>query len=355
MKWLFRVVFLFVLLLSLSITASAKSTSSTERGWLGVYTRSVDYDLTEMRNLGVKYGAIITHVVEDSPADKAGLKKDDVIIAVDKEKVTDTDDLIYLLEKKHPGDNATLTIIRNDERENIDVTLGETPDEFDYNSKDFSFDDEDFSFDFHMKERGYLGVTLSDLTEQLGEYFGVKDGKGALVTAVDEDSPAEKAGLKAGDVITAIDGEDVEDSEDISEIISEHKKGDNVNIIVVRNNRRVRVTAELDETKDFFSSMPRAFAYHGPNIRKHYFPGVPDSYFDEDKLGEFLKNLKDLRIKLKKGSGISSDEDNDSDKELEIEITRGDDTTPDSEDLQELRKELKELRKELQDIKKKLQ
>jgi C-terminal processing protease CtpA/Prc len=87
------------------------------------------------------------------------------------------------------------------------------------------------------------------LTKQLADYFGIADGKGVLVTAVTDDSPAAKAGLKAGDVITAIDGEKIEASGDLSRTINKRKDGD-VSLTVIRNKnqRTITVTPKAAES-----------------------------------------------------------------------------------------------------------
>jgi serine protease Do len=75
---------------------------------------------------------------------------------------------------------------------------------------------------------------LWDLNEQLGQYFGVEGGEGALVAELDQDGPAYKAGLRAGDVIAGIDGAKIEDKEDVSEALAEKEEGDEVKIEVLR-------------------------------------------------------------------------------------------------------------------------
>jgi membrane-associated protease RseP (regulator of RpoE activity) len=166
-----------------------------------------------------------------------------------------------------------------------------------------------------------------DLTGQLGDYFGVEKGKGALITEVHKDSPAEKAGLKAGDVIVAVDDEKVVDADDVSELIEDHKPGDTAGVTVVRDKKEVTIAVEVDETEE------ESFGYHYghpyapeismwmPEIKKLVPPRLPhpDEEFDferDDFQGEFddfktdmkefkkdMENLKkemqELREKLK--------------------------------------------------------
>ncbi len=100
-----------------------------------------------------------------------------------------------------------------------------------------------FAFGNHRR----IGVGTMSLTKQLADYFGIGDGKGVLVTSIADDSPAAKAGLKAGDVITSIDGEKVEGAGDLARGINKKKDGD-VSLTVIRNKnqRTINVTPKQD-------------------------------------------------------------------------------------------------------------
>src|SRR5207253_706728 len=93
-----------------------------------------------------------------------------------------------------------------------------------------------------------IGVSTTTLTKQLAEFFGVADGKGVLVTSVESDSPAAKAGIKAGDVITAIDGEKIEGAGDLARAINKQKDGE-VTLTIVRDksSRTIKVTPTKSE------------------------------------------------------------------------------------------------------------
>jgi membrane-associated protease RseP (regulator of RpoE activity) len=109
---------------------------------------------------------------------------------------------------------------------------------------------EDFSFVFGANRR--IGIGVSQLTKQLGEYFGVPGGRGALVTSVKEGGPAARAGMKAGDVITAIDGKTVERLSDLTRELN--RKGDGevtLKIIRDKSERTIRLTPERGADFDF--------------------------------------------------------------------------------------------------------
>ena len=124
MKRVLTILLVLALVVSIPLSFSFAKSNKSSGGWLGVYLESVDYDLSDDLDLPVSYGAYIADVVDDSPAEEAGLRSDDVVIAFNGEKVTDSDDLTdFVLEGKR-GDKVTLTIIRNGKEKEIEVTLG---------------------------------------------------------------------------------------------------------------------------------------------------------------------------------------------------------------------------------------
>ena len=228
--------------------------------FLGVYAEDINkenmgrYGLSDVRGVG------ITEVVKDSPAEKAGLRKDDVIVRFDGESITSVRKLNRLVGEAAPDHTVRLTINRNGAEQEVSVTLAKRnegqnvfgnvmpPEIF----RDFKINpgpmeikpgqEGPFVFSFGGGRR--IGISTQSLTKQLADYFGVKDG-GLLVTSVNENSPAAKAGLKAGDVITAVDGEKVESSGDIARAINKKQDGDiTLTVVRDRNSRTIKVTPE---------------------------------------------------------------------------------------------------------------
>ena len=167
-------------------------------------------------------------------------------------------------------------------------------------------DDDDNVFTWRWPDDAggaWLGVHLLDLNEQLGDYFGVEDGDGVLVTEVEEDSPAERAGLKAGDVITGLDDQTVTDSDDLVKAIRRHEEGDTVTVHFLRRGKKKHVRVKLGERPE-----PPAPAF-GPDHPAFPF-GSPERFFrrlhrldaGEGKLRRELENLRadieELRARL---------------------------------------------------------
>jgi len=248
--------------------------------FLGVHVEDVSkenmarYGMREVRGVG------ITEVVKDSPAEKAGLRKDDVIVRFENDSVTSTRKLNRLVSEVAPDQTVKLGVVRGGGEQEVAVTMGKRThamNTFNLQGfeglKDFprlkelqkfkefkNFGPGDgqvwrwegtpgdgMVFAFGNSRR--IGVSTVQLTQQLADYFGIADGKGVLVTSVTADSPAAKAGIKAGDIITAIDGEKVEGSGDLARAINKKKDGDvSLTVIHNKNQRTVNVTPKNDPT-----------------------------------------------------------------------------------------------------------
>lgn len=243
--------------------------------YLGVYAEDVNKENMARYGLRDARGVVITQVVKDSPAEKAGLKKDDVIVRFEGDSVTSVRKLNRLVSEVAPDQTARLVINRGGSEQEVAVTVGKRNDSMNTMGyfkgldklqrldklkeldklKDFdkmippganvwSWEGQDkdgmfLGFGNHRR----IGVSTVQLTKQLADYFGISDGKGVLVTSVTEDSPAAKAGLKAGDVITAIDGEKVEGAGDLARGINKKKDGDvTITLIRDKNQRTITVT-----------------------------------------------------------------------------------------------------------------
>ena len=239
--------------------------------FLGVYTEDVSkenmgrYNLREVRGVG------ITQVAKDSPAEKAGLRKDDVILRFDGDNVTSSRKLSRLVSEVAPDQTVRLTISRGGSEQEVSVTIGKrnesintgegfrvlqgmpdlrgliTPEGrggnvWKWEGPEQGGDGMVFAFGNNRR----IGVSTMQLTKQLADYFGIADGQGVLVTSVAEDSPAAKAGIKAGDVITAIDGEKVDGAGDVARGINKKKEGD-VTLTIIRkgNQRTITVTPNV--------------------------------------------------------------------------------------------------------------
>jgi serine protease Do len=238
-------------------------------GFLGVYAENISRENMGRYHVSTVRGVGITRVVKDSPAEKAGLRKDDVILSLDGENVSSVRKLNRLVSEMAPDQSVRVSFSRAGAEQEVTATVGKrsnqsfASDMFPEGSKVWKWEgadpktfkwegpllnrgdlfDNNGGFSFSLSNSRRIGVSTMQLTKQLADYFGIAGGKGVLVTAVTDDGPAAKAGVKAGDVITAVDGEAVDSSGDISRVINSKKEGD-VTLTIVRNKSQqtIRVT-----------------------------------------------------------------------------------------------------------------
>jgi serine protease Do len=248
--------------------------------YLGVQTQEITrenfskYGLSEVRGVGVE------KVLENSPAAQAGVQNGDVIVRFEGEEVTGTRKLTRLISEVAPDHQARLTISRGGSEREIIVTMGKRSfPKFEEGAFEMKIPPigelpmkiqvplmppgqmqqfktfppvGELNRDFMILRGGrQIGAGLMPLSKQLAEYFGVNGG--LLINEVRADSPAAKAGLKAGDVIVEVEGKEVKGMGDLMRAIAEKKEGDvNLTIVRDRNRQTVRVTPEKMKNGDGF-------------------------------------------------------------------------------------------------------
>ena len=226
---------------ALVLLAAEKTTAeNTKHGFLGVSVQRLDDD--EREKAGVSHGVQVMDVEKESAADKAGMRKGDIIQAVNGEKVRDPEDLAEIIRELTAGSAATIGIWRGGKALEIKAVLGEIGPR-----RNFIWHKAPMARVF--RSTAYLGVNLLDANAELAAYFAVPAGQGVLITAVTKGTPAEKAGLKAGDVIVQMAGKAVKESDDVHEALAALKEGDVLDITVVRHGKRQTLKAEPDHSR----------------------------------------------------------------------------------------------------------
>lgn len=178
-------------------------------------------------------GAKITDVTKESAAEKAGLQKNDVITKVDTKKIESPEDLIDVMSDHKPNDKVDITYLRDGKENKAVATLQQNKTRsYSFNiNPDINLDLprlrglEDMNFAFNRKPK--IGLQIQD----------VEEGKGVTVKDVDEDSPASKAGMKEGDVITQVNGKEIAGVEDIRLLVRDIKEGDTVKLSYKRGGK----------------------------------------------------------------------------------------------------------------------
>jgi C-terminal processing protease CtpA/Prc len=231
--------------------------ASASGSYLGVDVRDVNPDRAKELKLKNDQGVEITMVDQDSPAGKAGLKEHDVVVAFNGQGVQSAEQLRRMIRETKPGQSVALGIMRDGQPSTMNVGLGDRAKVFAsamphvYNRIEspnivVRVPDIDIpSFVISQSSRRN-GATVENLTTQLGEYFGVKNGEGVLVRSVEKGSKAEAAGLKAGDVILRVDNDRISDTREWSRLLRNHEAG-TVKLGILRDRREQTLSMALPE------------------------------------------------------------------------------------------------------------
>jgi C-terminal processing protease CtpA/Prc len=280
------------------------------RAWLGVHLQDLDSELREAMDLNDEDGVLISDVIEDSPAEKAGLEDGDVVYRIDDRDVRSAHKLAKYIKRKDPGDEVEVFFYRDGKKKSRKIELAEKERRVS-RTIHIHDDDDPWSTGFEILMRPRLGVVVQSLDEDLASYFDVEEGEGVLVTKVMENTPAKASDIKTGDVIVKVGDHDVSEAEDIREALTDFDAGDNVRVEIVRKGKKRDIDVELEEDSmtsfsnhDFWfdhgSMHPAPFVKPLPHIRIEELLDEDDFEDFEEELEEMKEELRELREELKK-------------------------------------------------------
>jgi serine protease Do len=241
------------------------SDESDTSSYLGVDIANITTERLSALKLKEEQGVEVTMVDQDAPAGKAGIKEHDVILTMNGTTIESKSQLQRMIHETPPGRVVTLGLSRDGAPMTIKVQLADRRNEFAQVWPKGKFSDKDFhveippipNIDVDIPNIGVVyvhssmrsGVMVENLTPQLGEFFGAKNGNGVLVRSVEKGSRAEKAGLHAGDVITKVGDEPVHDTSDFTHALHSHGSG-SVSLGVIRDKKEQTLTLTLPERKE---------------------------------------------------------------------------------------------------------
>ena len=234
--------------------------------WLGVETHEVTSDNAKELKLPAEHGVVVGRITADSPAAKAGLKEKDVITEVNGQRVEGSAQFRRMIHEVPAGRTVQLTVWRDARAQTLSVTLGKAeeghrgwmnagPGAFTFRMPEVveipDIPQMDWSNGIGMFPGVHprLGIDAEDVSGQLGAYFGAPDGAGVLVRNVNPGSAAEKAGVKAGDVITSFNGERIRSLGDLRERLAGKTEEQSAKLGVLRNKSEITLTVELPTPK----------------------------------------------------------------------------------------------------------
>jgi serine protease Do len=201
---------------------------TVERGWLGVSIQPMTRELAKAFKRSDASGALVSAVIEGSPAEKAGVKAGDVIVELDGKKVAKSEDLPRLVADVHVGNEVPMVVVR----EGKDVRL---------TAKIARLVDEAPSKIAATEGKGQLGLSVQPVTPPVARELGLKVREGVLVRDVVEGGRAYEAGIRAGDVIVEIDRQPVRTVEDLKIRVDKQAKGEPIVMLVNREGHTMYV------------------------------------------------------------------------------------------------------------------
>ncbi|MGH9673371.1 MAG: PDZ domain-containing protein [Bryobacteraceae bacterium] len=226
--------------------------SAGSRSFLGVNVAEINAERAKELKLKEEHGVEITSVVGESAAEKAGIQKGDVVLEYQGERIEGTDQFVRMVRETPAGRQVKLLISRNGATQTIAATIGTHKGSL-LSRESFrviqpsepSIWFPDIPRAFTISRSSQLGVDSESLETQLAQFFGVKNG--VLVRSVHKNSAAEKAGLKAGDVITRVEKTDVASPREVSSALRRLRSEKSIPLTVVREKKEITLSLTLDE------------------------------------------------------------------------------------------------------------
>jgi len=213
------------------IVTQLQASGKVTRGWLGVHVQQITPEIKQGLNLPNDNGALISDIAPGSPAEKGGLKRGDVIVAVNNMKVMDEDDLPKYVANLAPGTKADFKIIRDNKNKTLGIKLSEFPEQQVVNSRKKTTNKTDTA----------IGLIVDEITPQIQRSYKLKDNNGVIVVKVLSGSSAEQAGIKAGDIILEANRKKIRNVQDIENEFSKIAKGTSVLLLINRSNQTIYV------------------------------------------------------------------------------------------------------------------
>jgi len=270
-KYLLASIAIVPLLLTFSQGAQNWSVDDSNHAWvfpseeggttsyLGVDIADVTTDRLSALKLKEEKGVEVTMVDQDAPAGKAGIKEHDVILSMNGAAVESKAQLQRMIHETPPGRVVALGLSRDGQPMTIKVQLGDKHKEFAYapkggvhvNIPEIHVPDIDIpAINMVMvTSSARSGLMVENITPQLGDFFGVKNGNGVLVRSVEKGSRAEKAGFRAGDIVVKVNGQAVHDTSDFSHGVRS-RSGDSVSVVIMRDKKEQTLTLSLPSRKE---------------------------------------------------------------------------------------------------------
>ena len=217
-----------------SIQEQLRKSGKVSRGYLGLLAQDVDADMAEALGLKEATGVVVSMVEKGTPAEQAGVKVQDVILAINGKKIKSYDAFRNEVALLAPGSRARLDISRDGKPLEVTVKLGERPAAKVQKEQPAA------------EPEQVLGLEVEELTRELAERFHYKVGEGVIVSAVTPGSPAAEKGIRPGDLIASVNRQEVASADDFTAAVKQSSKRGRVLLLVKRGQVSQFVTVPLE-------------------------------------------------------------------------------------------------------------
>jgi S1-C subfamily serine protease len=211
--------------------------------WLGVRLQSITPELASALHLDDERGALVSEVRAQSPAGRAGIEQGDVVVGFGGRAIETPRDLQTIVSRYAPGEQVDVELIRKGKPVTVKTRLAPRPDGAEPEADDSWMP----RLPHAVWNRAQLGVRAEEMNDDLAAYFGTGGGRGVLVLRVDEGSPAERAGVKAGDVILKAGGEPITSMLELRRRVREAGEDAGLSLLILRQRREIDVDVTFDE------------------------------------------------------------------------------------------------------------
>jgi len=213
-----------------NIITQLKKTGAVTRGWLGVAIQPVTQEMAEYFKLKARWGALGTDVFPGDPADKAGIRPQDIILSIDDRKVEDSHDLTAIIADIPVGEKIAVEFMRDGKRKTVSVTIAKR-------------DDTTISRkgEAGQPEKTPLGITVTDITDDISRRLDLTTREGVFISEVVRGSKGDMAGLNVGDVIIEINHKKIRNVKSFQDIFDDIDEGDPLQMIIRKSNGTILI------------------------------------------------------------------------------------------------------------------
>jgi serine protease Do len=201
-----------------------------KRSWIGVMIQNISPELKDKLELGTDEGALVSDVVSGGPAEKAGIKRGDVILRFEDKTIRSSHDLPFVVASTPIGKTVTIEIVRGNQRMNLQIKTEELKEEAEQEAAPTD------------ETQLYLDIEVQEITPEMAKNYSLSRNSGVIIVQVENGSPAEQAGLAPGDIIVEIDKKAVKDLVTFNRLLAEVKDGETLLFLIDRGGSTIFVT-----------------------------------------------------------------------------------------------------------------